>query len=107
MDVTTSTLQLSTPDGKMETFESRPKEGGAHPAVVVLMEAFGRNGHSKNVTERIAREGSVAIDTFGHVLDMAVEAECLHEDDDRRMRAAFFRPRLESFHLPVGRTELE
>jgi len=61
MDVTTSTLQLSTPDGKMETFESRPKEGGAHPAVVVLMEAFGLNGHIKNVTERIAREGYVAI----------------------------------------------
>ena len=61
MDVTTSTLQLNTPDGKMETFESRPKEGGAHPAVVVLMEAFGLNGHIKNVTERIAREGYVAI----------------------------------------------
>src|ERR1051325_11791938 len=61
MDVTTSTLQLSTPDGKMETFEARPKEGGAHPAVVVLMEAFGLNGHIKNVTERIAREGYVAI----------------------------------------------
>lgn len=61
MDVTTSTLQLNTPDGKMETFEARPKEGGAHPAVVVLMEAFGLNGHIKNVTERIAREGYVAI----------------------------------------------
>ncbi|HKA33596.1 MAG TPA: dienelactone hydrolase family protein [Candidatus Binatia bacterium] len=61
MDVTTSTLQLNTPDGKMETFEARPKEGGAHPAVIVLMEAFGLNHHIKNVTERIAREGYVAI----------------------------------------------
>jgi carboxymethylenebutenolidase len=61
MDVTTSTLQLDTPDGKMETYEAKPKEGGAHPAVIVLMEAFGLNGHIKNVTERIAREGYVAI----------------------------------------------
>src|SRR5262249_25671996 len=61
MDVTTSTLQVNTPDGKMETFEARPKEGGAHPAVLGLMEAFGLNHHIKNVTERIAREGYVAI----------------------------------------------
>jgi carboxymethylenebutenolidase len=45
----------------METFEARPKEGGAHPAVIVLMEAFGLNEHIKNVTERIAKEGYVAI----------------------------------------------
>jgi carboxymethylenebutenolidase len=61
MDVTTSTLQLDTPDGKMETYEARPKEGGAYPAIIVLMEAFGLNGHIKNVTERIAGEGYVAI----------------------------------------------
>ena len=61
MDITTSTLQLNTPDGKMETYEAKPKEGRAHPAVIVLMEAFGLNGHIKNVTERIAREGYVAI----------------------------------------------
>jgi carboxymethylenebutenolidase len=61
MEITTSTLQLNTPDGKMETYEAKPKEGGAHPAVIVLMEAFGLNGHIKNVTERIAQEGYVAV----------------------------------------------
>ncbi|HEX9445727.1 MAG TPA: dienelactone hydrolase family protein [Candidatus Binatia bacterium] len=61
MDITTADLQLETPDGKMETYEARPKEAGAHPAVIVLMEAFGLNGHIKNVTERIAKEGYVAI----------------------------------------------
>ncbi len=61
MDVTTSTIQLNTPDGKMEAYEARPKDGGARPAIVVLMEAFGVNGHIKDVTERIAREGYVAI----------------------------------------------
>jgi carboxymethylenebutenolidase len=61
MDITTSTLQLNTPDGKMETYEAKPKEGGARPAIVVLMEAFGLNSHIKDVTERVAREGYVAI----------------------------------------------
>lgn len=60
MDIGTATLQLNTPDGKMETYEARPKDGGAYPAVIVLMEAFGLNGHIKDVTERVAREGYVA-----------------------------------------------
>jgi len=61
MDISTTTLQLSTPDGKMETYEAKPKDGGPHPGIVVIMEAFGLNGHIKDVTERIAREGYVAI----------------------------------------------
>ena len=61
MDITTSTLQLNTPDGMMETYEARPKDGGTRPAIIVLMEAFGLNGHIKDVTERVAREGYVAI----------------------------------------------
>ena len=61
MEVTTSTLQLDTPDGSMEAFEARPKDGGSHPGIVVLMEAFGLNDHIKKVTERIAQEGYVAL----------------------------------------------
>ena len=61
MDVRISTLQLNTPDGKMETFEARPKEDGSYPGIVVLMEAFGLNDHIKKVTERIAQEGYVAV----------------------------------------------
>ena len=61
MDVKSSTVQLNTPDGKMEAFEARPKEGAGYPAIVVLMEAFGLNDHIKKVTERIAQQGYVAI----------------------------------------------
>lgn len=60
MEITTSTLQLDTPDGKMEAYEARPKDGGSHPGIMVLMEAFGVNGHIKDVAERLAREGYVA-----------------------------------------------
>jgi len=61
MDITTTTLQLDTSDGKMEAYEARPKDGGPSPAIIVLMEAFGVNSHIKDVTERVAREGYVAI----------------------------------------------
>src|SRR5437762_2214215 len=61
MDVTTSTLQLNTPEGRMEAFEARPKNAGSYPGIVVLMEAFGLNDHIKKVTERIAQEGYVAV----------------------------------------------
>ena len=35
MDVTGSTLQLSTLDGKMEAYEASPKAGGSYPGIVM------------------------------------------------------------------------
>jgi carboxymethylenebutenolidase len=61
MDVSTSMPQLTTPDGKMDAYEARPKAAGSYPGVVVFMEAFGLTDHIKKVTERIAQEGYVAI----------------------------------------------
>ena len=61
MDVSSSTVQLNTSDGKMEAHVAQPKGGGVYPGVVVIQEAFGVNDHIKKVTERIAAEGYVAI----------------------------------------------
>jgi carboxymethylenebutenolidase len=61
MDVTNSTVQLNTSDGKMEAYVAQPKDGGTYPGIVVIQEAFGVNSHIKKVTERIAAEGYVAI----------------------------------------------
>lgn len=61
MDVTNSTVQLNTSDGKMEAYVAQPKDSGTYPSVVVIQEAFGVNSHIKKVTERIAAEGYVAI----------------------------------------------
>ena len=61
MDVTGSTVQLNTTDGKMDAYVAQPKDGGSYPGVVVIQEAFGVNDHIKKVTERIAAEGYVAI----------------------------------------------
>jgi carboxymethylenebutenolidase len=61
MDVTTAALQLDASDGAMEACLAKPKEGGSYPGIVVLMEAFGLNDHIRKVTERVAREGYIAI----------------------------------------------
>ncbi len=61
MDIRTDTDSLPTADGLMPAYICRPATGGPHPAVIVVMEAFGLNAHIKDVTERIAREGYVTI----------------------------------------------
>ena len=61
MDVSSSTVQLNTSDGKMDAWVAQPKDGGNYPGIVVIQEAFGVNDHIKKVTERIAAEGYVAI----------------------------------------------
>lgn len=47
--------------GRMGGYLARPKGGGLHPAVLVFMEIFGINSHIRDVTERVAREGYVAL----------------------------------------------
>jgi carboxymethylenebutenolidase len=45
----------------MPAFLAAPTNTGRHPAVIVVMEAFGLNGHIEDVTRRIAAEGYVAL----------------------------------------------
>jgi carboxymethylenebutenolidase len=40
---------------------ARPKAAGKHPAVIVVMEAFGLNDHIKDVAKRVAAEGYVVL----------------------------------------------
>ena len=61
MELRTETVGLQTPDGKMPAYLCRPAGEGPHPAVIVVMEAFGLNGHIKDVAARIAGEGYVAM----------------------------------------------
>jgi carboxymethylenebutenolidase len=60
MQLVTDTVSLVTPDGRMPAYQCRPASG-SHPAVLVIMEAFGLNTHIKAVAERIAREGYVTL----------------------------------------------
>jgi carboxymethylenebutenolidase len=61
MDTRTSHMQIKTPDGTMPAYVAEPTAAGRHPAVIVVMEAFGLNGHIEDVTRRIAAEGYVAV----------------------------------------------
>jgi carboxymethylenebutenolidase len=61
MNIRTESLRLSTADGAMPAHLATPAQGGPYPGVIVVMEAFGLNGHIKTVGERVAREGYVVI----------------------------------------------
>jgi len=61
MDIRTEMESLPTADGLMPVYLCQPETPGPHPAVIVVMEAFGLNAHIKNVAERVAREGYVAV----------------------------------------------
>jgi carboxymethylenebutenolidase len=61
MQIASTTIRLRTGDGEMKCHQASPRGAGKFPAVVVIMEAFGLNDHIKDVTERIAAEGYVAI----------------------------------------------
>ena len=61
MEVRSEMIEIPAPAGTMPCSLTRPAEGTARPAVLVIMEAFGLNGHIKDVTKRIAAEGYVAL----------------------------------------------
>ena len=55
-------VELAVADGtRMAAYVARPEHGGPHPGLLVFQEAFGVNHHIRNVTERFAAEGYVAI----------------------------------------------
>jgi carboxymethylenebutenolidase len=55
-------LELAVADGtRMTAYVARPEGGGPHPGLLIFQEAFGVNHHIRNVSERFAAEGYVAI----------------------------------------------
>ena len=61
MDITTENVSIDVNGATMGGYLARPTGGGDRPGVIVWMEIFGVNGHIRDVTERIAREGYVAL----------------------------------------------
>lgn len=55
-------INLEVGDGTtMDAYVARPDDKDVHQGIIVLQEAFGVNSHIRNVTDRLAREGYVAI----------------------------------------------
>ncbi len=61
MEIRTEHVEVPVGDATMKGYLARPAQGGSHPAVIVWMEIFGVNAHIRDVTERVAREGYVAL----------------------------------------------
>ena len=62
MSINTGTVEIIAEDGKpMGVYVAAPDGGGEKPTLLVIMEIFGVNAHMKDVTERFANEGYVAI----------------------------------------------
>jgi len=61
MEIQTERVEIPVGEARMGAHLARPREGGAWPGVIVWMEIFGVNSHIRDVTERVAREGYVAL----------------------------------------------
>jgi len=60
--IVTQKITLQVADGtSMAAYVARPDADGKFPGMLVLQEAFGVNGHIRDITERMAREGYVSI----------------------------------------------
>jgi carboxymethylenebutenolidase len=62
MEIHTEYVTLTVSDGtSMQAYVAWPVGTAAHAGLLVGQEAFGVNGHIRDVTERFAREGYLAI----------------------------------------------
>src|SRR5947208_614203 len=87
-EVITERVEITVPDDAespvMSAYLARPAGPGRFPAVLVGFEMFGLTGYIRNLTERIARLGHVAIaPDFYHRAGPGTELEAT-EDGRRR-----------------------
>jgi carboxymethylenebutenolidase len=62
MDIHSEYVALNLNDNStMQAWTARPTAAGEYPGLLVLQEAFGVNAHIRDITERFAHEGFVAI----------------------------------------------
>ncbi len=61
MEIETGRVEIPMGDARMGGYLARPAGGEPLAAVLVYMEIFGINSHIRDVVERVAREGYVAL----------------------------------------------
>jgi carboxymethylenebutenolidase len=61
MAVQTERLEIAVGDATMGAYLARPAGDGPFPGVIVWMEIFGVNGHIRDIADRVAAEGYVAL----------------------------------------------
>lgn len=60
-EIQTRFVKIPNQNLQIEAYLAEPQQAGTFPGVVVIPEIFGVNGHIRDVTERIAKLGYVAI----------------------------------------------
>jgi carboxymethylenebutenolidase len=71
MNIRTEKVQVPVEGDKpMPAHVAAPESGGPYPAVIVIEEIFGVNPHIREVADRVAREGYVAIAPDVHHRDL-------------------------------------
>ena len=61
MGTQSRSVEIAAPDGAMPAYLAEPDSGGPFPAVLVFMEAFGLVPHIRDMADRLATEGYVAL----------------------------------------------
>lgn len=59
--IQTQTVQLQSGDQAIDAYVAAPSAPGSYPGVIVIQEIFGVNAHIRDIAERFARLGYVAI----------------------------------------------
>lgn len=59
--IDTKNVKIASDSVQIDAYLAKPQGEGSYPGIVVLQEIFGVNKHIQEVTERIAKEGYVAI----------------------------------------------
>ena len=59
--ISTEKVQVQNGDLSIDAYLAKPDGEGAFPGVIVVQEIFGVNSHIRDITERLAKEGYVAI----------------------------------------------
>jgi carboxymethylenebutenolidase len=61
IEIARKRAELQVAGSPMAAYVAWPASGGPHPGLLVFQEAFGVNSHIRNVTDRFAAQGYVAI----------------------------------------------
>jgi carboxymethylenebutenolidase len=61
LEIKTEKVQILNEDLPIDAYLAQPQQQGLFPGVVVIQEIFGVNEHIRDVTERLAKEGYIAI----------------------------------------------
>jgi carboxymethylenebutenolidase len=61
LEIETQWVQIQNEDLAIDAYLAKPKDEGTFPAIVVIQEIFGVNEHIRDVSERFAKAGYIAI----------------------------------------------